>query len=93
MSRRSSFSLPGGPSYEEPLYGRPVYAGPDYRGPVYAGPGYRGSDYAEPISAQPVDARPGPNHIMFRETGVDWIHSGQYPLSQLPGFEMQYHFM
>ena len=58
-----------------------------------AGPGYRGPDHARSISAQPDHARLGPNPILYRERGVDWIHSGQYPLSQRPGFELQHNFM
>jgi hypothetical protein len=50
--------------------------------PFHAGSGYRGPDYA----------RPGPNYTLFRERGADWIHRGQYPLSQRPGFEMQHNF-
>ena len=29
---------------------------------------------------------------LYREQGVDWIHSGIYPLSQLPGFELHLMF-
>ena len=108
MSQRSNFLPPGGPSYHVPLNERTDYMGPAYTANVTSGPDYKGPDYVEPISEQPVFtsydyAKPisaqrvhtghSPNHLMYTERGVDWIHSGRYPLSQQPGFEMQHNFL
>ena len=108
MSQRSNVSPPRGPSYHVPLNERTDYMGPAYTATVTSGPDYKGPDYVEPISEQPVFtsydyAKPisaqrvhtghGPNHLMYTERGVDWIHSGRYPLSQQPGFEMQHNWL
>ena len=51
-----------------------------------------GPSYKIPLNGGPVHAGLGPNHILYKEKGVDWIHSGRYPLSQQPGFEMQHNW-
>ena len=108
MSQRSNFLPPRGPSYHVPLNERTDYMGPAYTATVSSGPDFKGPDYVEhiseqpvftsydyvkPISAQRVNTGHGPNGIMYTERGVDWMHSGRYPLSQQPGFEMQHHWL
>ncbi len=94
MDQSIDFSPPGGPSYEVPLFRQRLYGPPGYAGPVNAGPSYDPVDYLETFYARPHHAPgSGSNHLMYRERGVDWIHSGRIPLSQQPGFESQHNFM
>ena len=80
-------------AYTATVTSGPDYKGPDYVEPISEQPVFTSYDYAKPISAQRVHTGHGPNRIMYTERGVDWIHSGRYPLSQQPGFEMQHNFM
>ena len=41
-----------------------------------------GPSYKIPLNSGPVHTGLGPNHILYKEKGVDWIHSAWYPLSQ-----------
>jgi hypothetical protein len=96
MDQTINFSPPGGPSYEVPLFRQRLYGAPGYAGPVNAGPSYDPVDYLETFYPQgPHSHAPGSgsNNLMYRQRGVDWIHSGQIPLSQQPGFELQHNFM
>jgi len=84
---------PVGPGQYVPPNELSYYPGPAYTQRVSSRPDFKGPDYVEPSSAQHVHTGPGPNRIMYTERGVDWIHSGRYPLSRQPGFQMQHNFM
>ena len=94
MDQTIDFSPPRRTSYEVLLFRQRLYGPPGYAGPVNAGPSYDLVDYLETFYARPHhEPGSGSNNLMYRERGVDSIHSGRIPLRQQPGFELQHNFM